>query len=205
LTKRIADLRAEAAAAVAAARDSHSLEQARIKYLGRRAELTSLLRQVAQLPPPDRAAVGSAGNHAKRSLEEAIERRSQELSALELEQRFEHDTFDVTLPADPAPGLGRLHLITQTWREIEDVFIGLGFNVAEGPEIETVYYNFDALNTPRTHPSRLLSDTFYVQPAGDIFDPNTLLLRVHTSPVQVRAMELHPPALHHRSRAGLPS
>jgi phenylalanyl-tRNA synthetase alpha chain len=106
----------------------------------------------------------------------------------------------VTLPADPLPAVGRLHLITQTRREIEDVFVGLGFTVQEGPEVETAYYNFDALNIPVTHPSRLETDTFYVKPTGtaelDIFDPGTVLLRVHTSPMQIRAMEQKPPPLY---------
>ncbi len=79
---------------------------------------------------------------------------------------------------------------------MEDIFVGLGFNVAEGPEVETAYYNFDALNTPVTHPSRLMTDTFYVEPAADIFDPNAVLLRVHTSPVQIRAMERQPPPIY---------
>ena len=87
-------------------------------------------------------------------------------------------------------------------REIEDIFIGLGFSVIEGPEVETVDYNFDALNTPLTHPSRLMTDTFYLKPADDIFDPNTLLLRVHTSPVQIRAMEKQQPPIYIISRAG---
>jgi phenylalanyl-tRNA synthetase alpha chain len=114
----------------------------------------------------------------------------------ELQRRLERDRIDVTLPGDPLPAIGRLHLITQTRREIEDVFIGLGFNVAEGPEVETVYYNFDALNHAPTHPSRLLTDTFYLSPARDIFDPESLLLRVHTSPMQVRAMERQPPPIY---------
>jgi phenylalanyl-tRNA synthetase alpha chain len=106
------------------------------------------------------------------------------------------DRIDVTLPADPLPAIGRLHLMTQTRREIEDVFIGLGFNVAEGPEVETVYYNFDALNHAPTHPARLLTDTFYIKPVPDIFDPDAALLRVHTSPMQVRAMESQPPPIY---------
>jgi phenylalanyl-tRNA synthetase alpha chain len=92
--------------------------------------------------------------------------------------------------------VGRLHLITRTRREIEDVFIGLGFNVAEGPEVERVYYNFDALGTAPTHSSRLTTDTFYVDPVDDIFDPRSLLLRTHTSPMQIRAMERQPPPIY---------
>jgi len=196
MTERIADIRTEAEQAIAAAGDTEALENVRIQYLGRKAELPNLLRNVAELPPEERAATGKAANEARKALEQAIEQRTRQLAAVELDQRLERDRVDVTLPGDPPAQIGRLHLITQTQRELEDVFIGLGFNVAEGPEVETVYYNFDALNFDSTHPSRLLSDTFYVQPTPDIFDPNALLLRVHTSPVQIRAMEAHPPPLY---------
>jgi phenylalanyl-tRNA synthetase alpha chain len=196
MTEQIARIESEAQAAIGAASSTADLEDVRIRYLGRKAELPNLLRGVAQLPPEQRAATGKAANESRRALEQAIERKAAELAGAELDARLVHDRIDVTLPADPAPQSGRLHLITQTWREIEDVFIGLGFNVAEGPEVETVYYNFDALNHAPTHPSRLLTDTFYVEPAEDIFDPETLLLRVHTSPVQVRAMEHQPPPIY---------
>ncbi|MBV9425683.1 MAG: phenylalanine--tRNA ligase subunit alpha [Solirubrobacterales bacterium] len=193
---QIARITEEAQAAIDAAPATPALEDVRIKYLGRKAELPNLLRGVAALEPDQRAAVGKAANEARRALEDAIERKAQALAASELRRRLAKDRVDVTLPADPRPATGRLHLITQTQREIEDVFVGLGFNVAEGPEVETVYYNFDALNHAPTHPSRLLTDTFYVKPAGDIFDPNAVLLRVHTSPVQVRAMEAQPPPIY---------
>ena len=196
MTSRIDEIRAEAERAIAAATDTHTLEDVRIEYLGRKAELPNLLRTVAELPASERAATGKAANEARKALEAAIAERERELAAIELEQRLERDRIDITLDGDPAPAIGRLHLITQTRREIEDVFIGLGFNVAEGPEVETVYYNFDALNFDSTHPSRLMSDTFYVGPVTDIFDPNARLLRVHTSPMQVRAMERQPPPLY---------
>jgi phenylalanyl-tRNA synthetase alpha chain len=199
-TDRIDELRREAQQAISAARSSDALEDLRIHYLGRKAELPNLLRNVAQLEPHQRAATGKAANQARRALERAIEDKADELAAQELDRRLEQDRVDVTLPPDPAPTLGSLHLITQTWREIEDVFIGLGFNVVEGPEVETVYYNFDALNHAPTHPSRLTTDTFYVSPPGgqalDIFDPGTQLLRVHTSPMQIRAMQSQPPPIY---------
>jgi phenylalanyl-tRNA synthetase alpha chain len=185
---RISELQAEAERAIEAASTTDELEQVRIHYLGRKAELPNLLRNVAQLAPEERAATGKAANQARRSLEQAIEAREAELAGAELERRLEQDRIDVTLPADPQPNLGRLHLITQTRREIEDVFIGLGFNVAEGPEVETVYYNFDALNFDPTHPGRLPTDTFYVE--------DDVLLRTHTSPVQIRAMEQQPPPIY---------
>jgi phenylalanyl-tRNA synthetase alpha chain len=193
---RIEEIEKEARSAIEAASSTSALEDVRVTYLGRKAELPNLLRGVAQLPPEQRGAVGKAANQVRQALEQAIETRGAELAAHELEERLERDRIDVTLPADPLPAVGRLHLITATRREIEDVFIGLGFNVAEGPEVETVYYNFDALNHAPTHPARLLTDTFYIEPAHDIFDPQALLLRVHTSPMQIRAMEQNPPPLY---------
>jgi phenylalanyl-tRNA synthetase alpha chain len=196
MNDRIMEIRAEAEQAITGATDTQALDDVRIRYIGRKAELPNLLRNVAELPPEERAATGKAANEARKALEAAIDARAQELAAQELDQRLERDRVDITLDGDPAPQIGRLHLITQTRREIEDVFIGLGFNVADGPEVETVYYNFDALNFDSTHPSRLMSDTFYIDPTPDIFDPQARLLRVHTSPVQIRAMEQHPPPLY---------
>jgi phenylalanyl-tRNA synthetase alpha chain len=195
-TDRIEQLRREASDAIAAAGSSAALEEVRIRFLGRKAELPNLLRGVAQLAPDQRAATGKAANQARQALEATIEARAGELASAELHDRLAQDRIDVTLPADPLPAIGRLHLMTQTRREIEDVFIGLGFNVAEGPEVETVYYNFDALNFTPTHPSRLESDTFYLKPADDLFDPDTQLLRVHTSPMQIRVMETQPPPVY---------
>jgi phenylalanyl-tRNA synthetase alpha chain len=195
MIERIEQLQQAAQQAIAAAKTSAELETVRIEFLGRKAELPNILRGVAELPPEQRGTVGKAANVARQQLDGAIQAREQELGAAELEQRLQEDRVDVTLPADPLAEIGRLHLVTKTRREIEDVFLGLGFNVAEGPEVERVYYNFDALNTPITHPSRLLTDTFYVKPVSDIFDPDAQLLRVHTSPVQIRAMESQPPPI----------
>jgi phenylalanyl-tRNA synthetase alpha chain len=197
-TERIAQIESEALDAIAGAAGTEALEEVRIHFLGRKAELPNLLRGVAQLAPEERAAMGKAANQARQKIDAAIEARGGELAHSELDARLEQDRIDVTLPADPLPAVGRLHLITSTWREIEDVFVGLGFNVAEGPEVETVYYNFDGLNFDATHPSRLLTDTFYVgeRDAVDIFDPEAALLRVHTSPVQLRAMEQQAPPLY---------
>src|ERR1700729_3525103 len=195
-TDRISQIEREATEAIAAASTTAALEDVRVRYLGRKAELPNLLRSVAELPPEERAATGKAANQARRALEGAIESRGGELASTELEARLVGDRIDVTLPGDPLPAVGRLHLMTQTRREIEDVFVGLGFNVAEGPEIETVYYNFDALNHAPTHPARLESDTFYLKPADDLFAPDTQLLRVPTSPMQIRVMEPQPPPVY---------
>jgi phenylalanyl-tRNA synthetase alpha chain len=196
LTDRIEALKGDGRAAIEAATTTTALEDVRVQFLGRKAELPNMLRGVAELPPAERGAVGKAANLVRKELESLIDAKAQALAADELEAKLHEDTIDVTLPADPLPAIGRLHLITKTRREIEDVFIGLGFSIAEGPEVERVYYNFDALNHSPTHPSRLLTDTFYIEPAHDIFDPNAMLLRVHTSPMQVRAMEKQPPPIY---------
>src|SRR5215207_3554213 len=185
---RIAELRQQGEAAVAGATDTAELEEVRVRYLGRKAELPNLLRGVAQLPPEERGVVGRAANEARKALEAAIAARAAELDAAELDARLASDVVDVTLPGSPALARGRLHLVTATRREIEDVFLGLGFRVMEGPETELAYYNFDALNFDETHPSRQETDTFYVS--------DEVLLRVHTSPMQTRAMEMFPPPLY---------
>jgi phenylalanyl-tRNA synthetase alpha chain len=188
MTERIEELQAEGLAAIAAASGTAELEEARIAHLGRKAELPNLLRGVAQLAPEERGPVGRAANEARKALEAAVEARRAELARAELDARLASDAVDVTLPGGPAVPVGRLHLITAMRREIEDIFMGLGFRVAEGPEIETVYYNFDSLNHSPQHPARLKSDTFYTDDGA--------VLRTHTSPMQVRAMELRPPPLY---------
>ncbi|HEX2015172.1 MAG TPA: phenylalanine--tRNA ligase subunit alpha [Solirubrobacteraceae bacterium] len=186
-TQRIEQLHREAEDAISQAPSSADLDRLRIAYLGRKAELPNLLREVSQLAPEDRAAVGQAANRARQALEALIEARAHELGAQELERQLVEDRVDVTLPGRPAHPVGRLHLLSATRRQIEDVFVGLGYSVAEGPEIELVELNFDALNHDRTHPARARSDTFYV--ADDV------VLRTHTSPGQIRAMTAAPPPL----------
>ena len=185
---RIGELRAEAETAIAGASGTAELEELRVRYLGRKAELPNVLRGIAQLPPQERGPTGTAANQARQALEALIARRGEQLAGDELERRLRTDTVDVTLPGRPPQPIGRHHLLTATRREIEDVFLGLGFRVEEGPEVETVYYNFDALNHAPTHPARGRSDTFYVN--------DDVLLRTHTSPMQIRAMEAQPPPLY---------
>ncbi|HET9073788.1 MAG TPA: phenylalanine--tRNA ligase subunit alpha, partial [Solirubrobacteraceae bacterium] len=187
MNERIQALLAAGRDAVAAASTSAALEEVRIEFLGRRAELPNLLRGVAELAPELRGPVGRAANEARRTLEAAIDARAEALAASELEARLAADRVDLTLPAAPLPAIGHLHLLTRTRREIEDIFIGLGFSVEEGPEVETVAYNFDALNHESTHPARLPTDTFYIS--------DEVLLRTHTSPMQVRAMLRQPPPI----------
>lgn len=187
MIERIDELKRAGEAEVSAATTTDALEQARVRWLGRRAELPNMLRGVAQLPPEQRGPVGKAANEARKALEALIEARNAQLAAAELDVQLAADRVDVTLPGAPLPPAGGLHLLTQTRREIEDVFVGMGFTVAEGPEVERVYYNFDALNHDPAHPARLRSDTFYVA--------DEIVLRTHTSPMQVRAMEQQPPPI----------
>jgi phenylalanyl-tRNA synthetase alpha chain len=189
---QIAQLRAEALDAIAAATSSDELEQLRVRYLGRKAELPQLLRGVAELPADQRGAVGSAANEARQALTALIDRRHDELAGAELQRSLATDAVDVTLPGAPVQPVGRLHVLTSTRRELEDIFLGLGFTIVEGPEVETVHYNFDALNHSPTHPARARTDTFYVADGGD----DELVLRTHTSPMQVRVMEAQPPPLY---------
>jgi phenylalanyl-tRNA synthetase alpha chain len=184
----VTTLRSEAEAAIAAAASTAELEEARVKWLGRKAELPNMLRGVAQLPAEQRGAMGRALNEARKALEALVEQRTEALATEELDARLATDRVDVTLPGAPPQPVGRLHLLTATRREIEDVFLGLGFDVVEGPEADLVYYNFDSLNHNETHPARNRSDTFYVR--------DDVVLRTHTSPMQTRAMELYPPPLY---------
>jgi phenylalanyl-tRNA synthetase alpha chain len=211
MLERIEELRSEAEAAIAAASDLEELEAVRVRFLGRKAELVTILRGIGELPADERGPVGKNGNVARRRLEELLESRRSDLERSELERELTGGGLDVTLPGTPPVRPGHLHLLARTRREIEDIFVGLGYRVMEGPEIEHDYYNFTALNHPPGHPARMLQDTFYVDPAtlgggvelyGSDGQPQTaapgprdVLLRTHTSPMQVRGMESSEPPL----------
>ncbi|GAC1528065.1 MAG: phenylalanine--tRNA ligase subunit alpha [Thermoleophilaceae bacterium] len=187
-TVRVEQIRAEAEAAISAATTSAALEELRVAHLGRRAELTQTLRSIGQLPPDQRGPVGQAANAVRRALEQLLAERERALSGAELEARLTQDRIDPTLPGDPPARVGHLHLISATRREIEDIFVGLGFSVVEGPEVELDYYNFTALNMPPAHPARAMQDTFYFA--------DERVLRTHTSPMQVRSMEAQEPPIY---------
>jgi phenylalanyl-tRNA synthetase alpha chain len=186
---QIEKIRLEATEAIVDASTSAALEELRVRYLGRKAELTQILRGISQLPPEERGPVGGAANKARKELEALIEQSSDRLGAAELDAKLVADRIDVTMPGAPPRPLGHQHLITRTTRLIEDIMVGLGYEVAEGPEIEHDYYNFTALNHPVGHPARQLQDTFYIQSHPDV------LLRTHTSPMQIRAMETQGPPI----------
>jgi phenylalanyl-tRNA synthetase alpha chain len=184
----LTQLRAEGEGAIRAAASSDELEELRVRLLGRKSELTATLRSIGELPPDQRGPVGKSANEVRQALEALIAERTEELSGAELDRRLAEDRIDVTLPGDPPQPAGRLHLVSQIRRQMEDVFVGLGFSVLEGPEIEYGYYNFTALNHPAEHPARNPRDTFYFA--------EQVLLRTHTSPMQVRAMEAQGPPIY---------
>jgi phenylalanyl-tRNA synthetase alpha chain len=186
--ERIQQIADAGTAAIGSAETLTELEEVRIRHLGRKAELGEILKSIATLPPEERGPVGKAGNQARGRLEAALAERQEQLEDAALTQLLEQDRFDISLPGSPAVGGGALHPITRVRREIEDVFIGMGYQVAEGPEVERVHYNFDALNHSPNHPAREWSDTFYFQ--------DDVLLRTHTSPVQIRVMEQQPPPVY---------
>ena len=176
----------DAQAAVNGAADLRALDDVRVRYLGKSGVFTEQLKQLGKLPKEERPAAGQEINKAKQALQQRIEARKGELEQAALTQRLAAERVDVSLPGRGA-GQGGLHPVTRTMRRIEEIFGGAGFRVAEGPEIEHDFYNFEALNIPAHHPARAMHDTFY-------FDDH-LLLRTHTSPVQIRVMQDAEPPL----------
>ena len=146
--------------------DAAAVEDARVRFLGRKAELTTILRGIGELPPEQRGPVGKTGNEVRQELEAILAEARERHERAELDSRLAAETIDVTLPGTPPVRLGHLHPLTRTRREIEDIFVGLGYTVMEGPEVEHDYYNFTALNYPPGHPARMLQDTFYVDPGS---------------------------------------
>jgi phenylalanyl-tRNA synthetase alpha chain len=163
-----------------------SLDQLRVKYLGKRGLLTLALREIGRLPPAERPLLGKVANEVKATIEQLIAVRLAEVQAQQLQRNLLSQGFDVTLPSR-MPARGHKHPLTQVLEDVEEIFHGLGFRVAEGPEAELDYYNFEALNIPRDHPARDMQDTFYIS--------DDVVLRTHTSPVQIRVMEKQQPPI----------
>jgi phenylalanyl-tRNA synthetase alpha chain len=185
LDESIQELASRSLARIAAAVSPEELEAVRVDAVGRKGTLAEISRGMGKLSPEEKKRVGQVLYAAKQQLEAALDARKQEFDAAALRARLDAEWIDLTLPA-PGPRRGHLHPITRIQRELEDLFISLGFTVLDGPEVETEYYNFDALNIPPDHPARDMQDTFWLDGGN--------LLRTHTSPVQVRGMErLGPP------------
>jgi phenylalanyl-tRNA synthetase alpha chain len=179
-------LQEQAAAAIETAADLDALEQLRVQYLGKKGVLTDQLKQIGSLPPQERPQAGERINQVKRELQDRLQARRAELESAALARQLAGERVDVTLPGR-GRGVGGIHPVTRTLERLEDIFIRMGFAVADGPEIEDDFHNFEALNIPENHPARAMHDTFYVGPGR--------LLRTHTSPVQVRYMREHRPPL----------
>jgi len=167
--------------------DADLLEQAKARYLGKTGAINELAKGLGKLPAAERPAMGQRINAAKSKLESALNDRREAISQFKLEQKLREEALDVTLPARGVHP-GGLHPVTRTLERVEEIFRAQGFEVADGPEIETDFYNFTALNQPENHPARSMHDTFYL-------DNSKLLLRTHTSPIQVRYMTEHRPPI----------
>jgi len=184
--QELSEILAHAEQAVSDAADLAALDGVRVRYLGKKGALTEYLKGMGQLPPEERPRAGQAVNEAKQRLQGLIKARGDILEAERLERRLASEAVDITLPGRGQPR-GGLHPVTRTLQRIERIFAEMGFEVAEGPEVEDDYHNFEALNIPAHHPARAMHDTFYF--------PDGRLLRTHTSPVQVRVMESRKPPL----------
>ena len=182
MKEQLAKIRAEALSAMENAQSAAELDGLRVQYLGKKGELTAVLKMMGKLSPEERPAMGQLANEVRAALESAIEEQGKRLEAKALEARLEAEAVDVTIPGK-APKLGHKHPMYLALDELKDIFIGMGFTVLDGPEVELAEYNFDKLNAGEGHPSRDWSDTFY-------FDKDSrVMLRSQTSPMQVRAME----------------
>ena len=179
--KRIKEV---ALAAIDAANDQQALQDVRVKYLGKKGEVTSLLKGLGKLSPEERPKMGALVNDVRVALETALEDVKAEMERLEMERRLEKEKIDITLPGR-APRIGHIHPLTTVNEMIEDFFMKMGYTVEEGPEIEQDHFNFECLNLPKDHPARDMQDSFYIT--------ENFLLRTHTSPVQARTMQRHEP------------
>ena len=157
-----------------------AVESLRVKYLGKKGEITAILKEMGKLSAEERPVIGQVANKVRESIEGSISSKKEELKSIEKQKKLAEEVIDVTMPAKPVK-VGKKHPISQIIDEVSEIFMGMGFSIAEGPEVETVENNFDALNAPIDHPSRDMSDTFYIN--------SELLLRTQTSPVQVRTMK----------------
>ena len=186
MKNQLESIRAAAKEALEGSHAAADIEQLRIKYLGKKGELTSILKQMGKLTPEERPVIGQLAYEVRTFIEDAIESKVQELNEKKQLEQLKAEKLDVTLPGKK-PVLGAKHPLTIVLDEIKEIFVGMGFDIVEGPEVETDYYNFEALNMPKNHPARDTQDTFYIN--------DNIVLRTQTSPVQVRTMEQQKPPI----------
>ncbi|MBL3641222.1 phenylalanine--tRNA ligase subunit alpha [Peribacillus frigoritolerans] len=182
MQERLLELQEEALQKVAAASELKELNEVRVAYLGKKGPITEVLRGMGKLSAEERPKIGALANEVREAIATKIEEKQQALETAAVNAKLATETIDVTLPGRPV-NKGNLHPLTRIVEEIEDLFIGMGYTVAEGPEVESDYYNFEALNLPKSHPARDMQDSFYIT--------DEILMRTHTSPVQARTMEKH--------------
>jgi len=178
-------------AELAATSDANALENVKAQYVGKQGEISALLKQLATLPPEEKKTFGATVNQAKQAFEAALNTRREALAAEKLAAQLASEALDITLPGRGL-GTGGLHPVTLVQQRIETLFSSLGFEVADGPEIESDFYNFEALNIPKNHPARAMQDTFYVEGSTP---EAPIVLRTHTSPIQARYMEANQPPI----------
>lgn len=186
MLEKLKELKLETLNKIEEAENPDQLKEIKVRVLGKKGELTGLLRSLGTIPAEERPAVGKEANLLREALEQAIWLKEQSLNDSLKEEQWEKQRFDVTLPGRPVL-MGQKHPLTLVMDEIKEIFLGLGFQVAHGPDIESDYYNFEALNIPPEHPARDMQDSFYIT--------DQYLLRTHTSPVQIRTMEKQAPTL----------
>ncbi|MEC0272407.1 phenylalanine--tRNA ligase subunit alpha [Peribacillus frigoritolerans] len=182
MQERLLELQEEALQKIAAASELKELNEVRVAYLGKKGPITEVLRGMGKLSAEERPKIGALANEVREAIATKIEEKQKALETAAVNAKLATETIDVTLPGRPV-NKGNLHPLTRIVEEIEDLFIGMGYTVAEGPEVESDYYNFEALNLPKSHPARDMQDSFYIT--------DEILMRTHTSPVQARTMEKH--------------
>ena len=180
MKEKLQTLQQSALAEVKTTQSIEEVETLRVKYLGKKGEITAILKEMGKLSADERPIIGKVANEVREAIENSIASRKEELKSIEKNQKLQTEVLDVTMPGNKFI-IGKKHPISQVIDEVSEIFMGMGFGIAQGPEIETVFNNFDALNAPKDHPSRDMSDTFYIN--------DELLLRTQTSPVQVRTMK----------------
>lgn len=186
MEEKLKELKEKAISKISEADSMPALEKARVYYLGKKGELTKILRGMGSLSAEERPLIGKIANIVRENIENTLEEAKEAIKDRELEIKLQSEAIDVTMPGKKTR-TGRRHPLTQAMDDLKKIFISMGFEVAEGPEVETVYYNFDALNAPQNHPSRDMSDTFYIN--------ENVILRTQTSPVQIRVMEKTKPPI----------
>lgn len=192
MTTPLEQLVSQAQSEFLAAQDAAALENAKALYLGKTGQITERMKGLGKLPPEERKAQGAEINLAKEAIEKALNQRREAMAQAQMEQRLNAEAIDITLPGRGRT-IGGIHPVMRTWERIEEIFRSIGFDVADGPEIETDWTNFTALNSPENHPARSMQDTFYID--GKDSQGKTLLLRTHTSPMQVRYSRVHQPPI----------